>query len=61
MGHLHGGRILITVQCDDFYAVTLQFNGNFFAQFSRAAQQSLLGNFGERSTDFYHNDFVICV
>ena len=59
MGHLHGRRVLVSVQRNHFYAVTLQFQGNLFAQFSRAAQQGLLGYLGKRSSDFYHSSFQL--
>ena len=55
MSHLHGRRILIPIQRNYLNAKPLQFNSNLFTQFSRAAQQGLLSNLGERSTDFYHN------
>ena len=34
MGHLHGGSVLVTVEGDDLYAITLQLDCNFFTQFT---------------------------
>ena len=54
VGNLHCRSIFIPIEGDNLNPVALQFDCNFFSQFTRSAQQCLLCHLRKRRTDFYH-------
>ena len=51
---LHGRRVRIAIKRHDFHPVTLQFDGNLFAQFSRPAKQRFFTDRRQRRSNTYH-------
>ena len=57
VGYLHSRSIGVTVNGNDFDAVTLKFDDDFFSKFAGAAQKGSFRDSSKGRTELKHNGF----